>query len=157
MARITVRHRHDASFDIRVRGYALVSDEPATGGGDDEGPTPTELMVAGLAACAAEEAVRCLAATGSPVPETEVDADFTWDMQDQRIEAVHLKVRLPDGIAEETREAVTAAMLTCPARKMLTHPPTVDYQIQTSALAAVAATANGGWPEEPAPDADSEG
>jgi hypothetical protein len=41
VARITVKHRHGQSFDIQVRGYPLVSDEPVTLGGDDEGPTPT--------------------------------------------------------------------------------------------------------------------
>lgn len=140
MARITVTHRHDESFDIRVRGYALISDEPVTYGGDDEGPTPTELMVAGLAACAAEEAVRCLTEAGHAFLAVEVEADFVWDLEDQRIASIHLKVKLPDGLSEKLRDAVSAAVLSCPARKMLTQPPSVDYELHTSsALPAAAA------------------
>jgi putative redox protein len=156
MPRITVTHRHDESFDVRVRGCALISDEPVTYGGDDEGPTPTELMVAGLAACAAEEAVRCMAALGEAFMATEVGADFAWDREQQRVDSVQLTVTLPDGISENARVAVTAAVLACPARKMLTQPPTVEYDFHESPKTAAVAASRNGWPREASPDADSE-
>lgn len=149
-------HRHDESFDVRVRGYALISDEPVNFGGDDEGPTPTELMVAGLAACAAEEAVHALAVAGEAYIATEVGADFAWDQDQQRVDSVQLRVTLPDGISEKAREAVSAAMLACPARKMLTQPPTLEYEFGDSSKLAAAAPSQNGWPREAAPDADSE-
>lgn len=139
MARITVTHRHDDSFDIHIRGYALISDEPVTYGGDDEGPTPTELMVAGLAACAAEEAVQCLSASGQAFLAVEVDAEFAWDPQDQRIGSIRLKVNLPDGLDDKMRDAVSAAVLSCPARKMLMQPPTIEYDFLGSIAQPVAA------------------
>jgi putative redox protein len=156
MARITVTHRHDESFDVRVRGYALISDEPVNFGGDDEGPTPTELMVAGLAACAAEEAVHALAASGEAFITTEVGADFAWDHDQQRVDSVQMRVTLPDGISEKAREAVNAAVLACPARKMLTQPPTVEYDFCDSSKLAAAAPSQNGWSREASPDADSE-
>src|SRR5579864_5219156 len=114
MARITVTHRHGDSFDIRVRGYALISDEPVTLGGDDEGPTPTELMVAGLAACAADEVVKCLVSLGKSFQSTEVTADFAWDRSSCRISSIHLMVKLPEEVDESAREALMQAMLSCP-------------------------------------------
>src|ERR1700693_3491424 len=95
MARITVKHRHGPSFDIRVRGYALISDEPVTVGGDDEGPTPTELMVAGVAACAADEVVKCLVAIGERFEPTEVGADFDWVSEGCRVRSIRLEVTVP--------------------------------------------------------------
>ena len=38
---------------ITVRGFELVADEPNTVGGSDAGPTPYELLLGSLAACAA--------------------------------------------------------------------------------------------------------
>ena len=119
MARITIKHRHGQSFDIQVRGYPLVSDEPVTLGGDDEGPTPTELMVAGLAACAADEVVKCLVAVGARFEPTEVGADFAWDAEGRRVASIRLSVTLPEEISENTRQKVLLSMLSCPARKML--------------------------------------
>ena len=37
--------------DVRVRGHALVADEPEAVGGTDTGPTPGEMVAAALAAC----------------------------------------------------------------------------------------------------------
>jgi putative redox protein len=106
LPRITVKHRHGQSFDIQVRGYPLVSDEPVTLGGDDEGPTPTELMVAGLAACAADEVVKCLVAIGARFEPTEVGADFAWDAEGRRVASIRLSVALPEEISENTRQKV---------------------------------------------------
>jgi putative redox protein len=158
MARITVTHRHGESFDVRVRGYALISDEPITLGGDDEGPTPTELMVAGLAACAADEVVRCLAAIGERFEPTAVGADFAWDPEGSRVASIRLSVTLPRDLSASTREKVLQAMLSCPARKMLAEPPSVDYKFEVVAVPAYVGPALDGdsWPEEPPPDVDSQ-
>jgi putative redox protein len=156
MPRITVKHRHGQSFDIRVRGCALISDEPVTLGGDDEGPTPTELMVAGLAACAADEVVKHLTAVGARLEGTEVAADFTWDTAGNRIGTVRLAVSLPDGVDDSMRGELLRAMLTCPARRMLTEPPRVDYTLVTVDRPSMAGVGAGGWPDEPPPDVDSQ-
>jgi putative redox protein len=158
MARITVKHRHGQSFDIRVRGYALISDEPATVGGDDEGPTPTELMVAGLAACAADEAVKHLASIGERFEPMEVGADFDWDSQGCRVRSIRLEVTVPDAISATARKEVLNAMQSCPARKMLVEPPSIEYELSVGGAPFVAGSGRPGnsWPEEPPPDVDSQ-
>jgi putative redox protein len=159
MARITVKHRLGQSFDIDIRGYTLRSDEPSTFGGEDEGPTPTELMVAGLAACAADEAERRLADAGLPYAELEVGANFDWDENAARIATIRLKVTMPADLNEAATLLVRTAMLSCPALKLLTQPPEVECEFGGGLVLAlngreVAARA---WPEEPPPDVDSEG
>jgi uncharacterized OsmC-like protein len=158
MARITVKHRHGQSFDIRVRGYALISDEPVTLGGDDEGPTPTELMVAGLAACAADEAVKWLAAIGERFEPTEVAADFDWDSEGRRITSIRLDVTVPDVISTSARNDVLHAMESCPARKMLAEPPSVEYGFRDGGAAIPLGRGldESSWPNEPPPDVDSQ-
>lgn len=158
MARITVKHRHGQSFDIQVRGYKLVSDEPVTLGGEDAGPTPTELMVAGLAACAADEVVTTLVEMGLALKPIEVWADFAWDAEGRRIESVRLHVMLPDAIDESARHRVMQAILSCPARKMLLEPPEIETEFSGGMVPAMAGppVEGDGWPEEPPPDVDSE-
>jgi putative redox protein len=127
MARITVKHRYGQAFDIDIRGIRLLSDEPVVLGGEDEGPTPTELMVAGLAACAAEEGLRRLSQEGLPYQPFEIEADFAWDAGSERVASVRLAVVLPSDLSDAAVKAVESAMLACPARKMLTEPPSLDY------------------------------
>lgn len=126
MARITVKHRHGQSFDIQVRGYPLVSDEPITLGGDDEGPTPTELMVAGLAACGADEVVKCLVAIGARFEPTEVGTDFAWVAGARPSGSPS---RSPRGSARTQGRKCCCRLLSCPARKMLAEPPNVEYTV----------------------------
>jgi len=157
MARITVTHRHGQSFSIHVRGHALVSDEPVTLGGDDEGPTPTELMVAGLAACAADEVVKSLSHDGLSFDVTEVGADFGWDADGGRVAWVRLSVTLPDQISERTRETLLQSMLSCPARKMLAEPPHVEYELSAGGIPTLVGSGlASSWPDEPPPDVDSQ-
>jgi putative redox protein len=158
MARITVKHRHGQSFDIQVRGYPLISDEPVTLGGDDEGPTPTELMVAGLAACAADEVVKCLSAIGERFDPIEVGADFAWDAEGSRVASIRLSVDLPEAISENTKQQLLISMLSCPARKMLAEPPNVEYELNAGGTPTLAGPGLGGssWPDEPPPDVDSQ-
>jgi putative redox protein len=157
MARITVTHRHGQSFAIQVRGYPLVSDEPVTLGGDDEGPTPTELMVAGLAACAADEVVKCLMDLGLSYDLTEVGADFAWDPEGSRVASIRLSVALPEQMNENSRQRVMSSMLSCPARKMLAEPPSIEYELNAGGIPTLVAPGLVGssWPDEPPPDVDS--
>jgi putative redox protein len=157
MARITVKHQHGQSFSIHVRGYALVSDEPATLGGDDEGPTPTELMVAGLAACAADEVVKSLGEDGLSFDLTEVGADFGWDADGCRVAWVRLSVTLPEKISESTRQKLLQSMLSCPARKMLAEPPNVEYELTAGGIPTLVGSGSASsWPDEAPPDVDSQ-
>ena len=127
MARITISHRSGEAFDVQIRGYRLISDEPVVIGGEDLGPTPTELMVAGLAACAAETGVKHLTDEGIPCEVFEVQADFTWDIERGRVNAVRLVITPPPGLKTNDLHFLEKAMVDCPARKMLTEPPTLKY------------------------------
>jgi uncharacterized OsmC-like protein len=159
MARITVKHRLGQSFDINIRGYALRSDEPSTFGGEGDDPTPTALMVAGLAASAADEAERRLAEEGLSYAQLEVGANFDWDASADRIASIRLKVTMPADLKEDSALLVRRAMLSCPALKMVTQPPKIECDFGGElvlALNSKEAVASS-WPEEPPPDVDSEG
>ena len=137
MARIKITHRYGEAFDVEIRGYRLVSDEPVAIGGDDTGPTPTELMVAGLAACAAEVGVKHLVDEGLPYEPFEVDADFGWDIDEGRVDSVRLTVTPPASLKINDLHFLEMAMLGCPARKMLTEPPTLKYSFSEQHAEAV--------------------
>jgi LmbE family N-acetylglucosaminyl deacetylase len=59
-ATMRVDYRDGDRFDIRIRDHVVTVDQPTDVGGDDAGPTPTELFVAGLASCVAFYARRYL-------------------------------------------------------------------------------------------------
>ena len=129
MGRIAVTHRVGLSFDVSVRGYRVISEEPVALGGEGEGVTPTELVVAGLAACTAEVATRRLAELGLRHEPVEVSANFDWDRQRERVSRIVIVIAIPAAVGAASREAVLEALLKCPARVLLTEPPSVDYEM----------------------------
>ncbi|HVU14219.1 MAG TPA: OsmC family protein [Phototrophicaceae bacterium] len=50
---IHVRCEQKYRTEIQIRNHTLIADEVVSDGGDDEGPTPLELMISTLGACIA--------------------------------------------------------------------------------------------------------
>ena len=161
MSRIEVTHRYERSFDVDVRGHSLICDEPATLGGEDQGPTSTELIVAGFAACAAGAATKRLLELELPNEPLQVSAEFSWSEGGQRIAEMRLLITLPPDLDDSLREEVLAEVLRSPAGRWLTTPPEINYELaQLPRKVVVAVGAASGaledWPPEPPPDVDSE-
>jgi putative redox protein len=53
MIRASARHRDGLAHELELGGHTLVADASSEAGGDDEGPTPQELLTGALAACTA--------------------------------------------------------------------------------------------------------
>jgi putative redox protein len=72
VARRTGSRRHEIAIDS---GHVVVSDEPPDKGGDDEGPTPLELLSASLAGCVAVTMELYADRKGWELGELEVTVD----------------------------------------------------------------------------------
>jgi putative redox protein len=77
MPNLSVTHQDGDRLEVQVRGHRLLCDQPTADGGTDQGPTPTELFVASLAACVAFYARRFLARHHLDTAELRVEAAFT--------------------------------------------------------------------------------
>jgi putative redox protein len=51
--RAEARQREKFTHDVKAGGHTLTVDEPVAAGGQDEGPSPQELLAAALASCTA--------------------------------------------------------------------------------------------------------
>jgi putative redox protein len=78
--------------DVEVGGHHLVVDEPAAVGGADEGPTPYEMLLAGLGACTAMT--------------LRIYADKrNWPLERAHISLRHRKVHAQDCVDCDTKPA----------------------------------------------------
>lgn len=73
-----MRHVVGDRFRVAIRGHEIEVDQPLDGGGTDEAPTPTELFVASLAACAAFFAGRFLRRHLGTEARWSVECRYTW-------------------------------------------------------------------------------
>lgn len=115
--------------DIRVRGHALVADEPESVGGGDEGPTPYDLLVAGLGACTSMTLHMYAERKGWPLEEARVrlrhrrvhreDEEECARGRDGRLDVVDREVELVGALDQEQRERLMEIADRCPVHRTL--------------------------------------
>jgi putative redox protein len=130
MPDIEVRYARGDRFLIQVRDHHLVVDQPRASGGDDVGPTPTELFVAGLATCVAFYAERFFVRHGVSADGLRVDCDFDLTKDSpNRVDSIDLRVTLPAGFLPERRAALLAVIEHCTVHNSLRVPPEVRISL----------------------------
>jgi putative redox protein len=108
------------SFTHRVviRGHELATDEPSEQGGDDQGPTPQELLAASLAGCTAITLEMYARRKGWDIGPVEVEVDYAQAERGQSTE-FSIVLRLPESCSEEQVERLTAIAAKCPVHRTL--------------------------------------
>jgi putative redox protein len=126
MPNLNVTHQNNDRFQLRVRGHRFLCDQPLADGGDDQGPTPTELFVASLAACVAFYARRFLARHGLDTTGLRVEAAYTMSPdRPARVHTITLRLLLPQPLEEHRRRALLAVVDHCTVHNSLRTPPEV--------------------------------
>jgi putative redox protein len=126
MPNLNVTHQNGDRFELRVRGHRLTCDQPSADGGGDQGPTPTELFVASLAACVAFYARRFLARHDLEATGLRVEAAFTMSPdRPARVDTITLRLLLPQPLEENRRRALLAVVDHCTVHNSLRIPPEV--------------------------------
>src|SRR5674476_1078817 len=101
-----VEHRGDDKFDINIRGHVVRVDQPVKDGGEDTGPTPTELFIASLASCVAFYARRYLARHDLPTDGLAVEATFEMGSRPARVAGIEVRLIVPEGVPGEVAAGV---------------------------------------------------
>lgn len=114
----------------------MVFDQPqGVPGGEDRGPSPLDVMVVAVAACAHYFASAFLFTRGHATDAVSVEVESEKDrVPVSRIGRLTIKVRLPAGLSERELAGVERAIKTCPAYGTLRHPPIVELSIEAAPL-----------------------
>ena len=125
------------AYRVTMGNHEVVVDQPREGGGEDLGPTPTDLFVAGLASCAAYYAGRFLARRGFPA--ATVSARCRYKISDERparVESIDVMLEFPPGLSAEVRAAALRSAEHCTVHNSLTEPPEVAISVGVAEAAA---------------------
>jgi putative redox protein len=132
---VVVEHLGAVQFEIKARQHTFISDQPIDNGGDDEGMTPPELLLASLGSCAAFYAVdylkrNSLLRVGVKVRVTadKVKAPF-------RLDNFKIEVEVPGEIEENHLQGLDDAVHRCLIHNTLQHPPKMDVVVNAAVLA----------------------
>jgi len=116
-----IAHRSSSSaftHSVDIRNHHLTVDEPADRGGDDDGPSPQELLAASLASCTAITMEMYAKRKGWDLGEIEVAVDYT-PAERGCPTRFSLELRLPAGCTDEQRERLQVIAAKCPVHRTL--------------------------------------
>ncbi|MEU9047725.1 MULTISPECIES: OsmC family protein [unclassified Kitasatospora] len=128
--RIRIEHLAGDRYEIALRRHRLVVDQPVEDGGQDAGPTPTELFAASLASCVAFYAGRYLTRHGVDPKGLRVDSHFTMATdRPARVAEVALTVKPPKGLDPARYDALLAVASHCTVHNTLHQAPAVRIEV----------------------------
>lgn len=106
--------------DLHIRHHLVVADEPTDLGGNDDGPTPTELLVASLAACTSITVRAYARRKGWPLEAVDSEVVFERDAANEPL--FRQTVSLRGNLTIEQRERLMIIAHQCPVHKLLAAP-----------------------------------
>jgi len=127
--RAVARQREKFTHDVKVRQHKLTADEPESQGGEDQGPSPQELLAASLASCTAITMEMYATRKGWNVDGMEVDCDYT---PAERGSATNFKLvmRMPAHLSDEQVERLRIIAAKCPVHRTLEGEVLFDERVE---------------------------
>lgn len=135
-AGIKTKHQVAASLDadegfttqMKLGKHYMTADEPLEFGGNDFGPSPYELVSAGLSACTAMTIQMYAKRKGWPVENVEVHTSYGKDhavdceaceMPDAKIDTFNREIKLTGDLDEKQQQRIMQIADKCPVHKTL--------------------------------------
>ena len=132
-------HRVGTSLkhEVDVNGrHMIVTDEPLSLGGTDEGPAPHELLPAALASCIATMVAMYAEKRGWQIGDAFVDVSYDSEASPRRFE---IQLNLPPGLSSEQLRRLERVAESCPLRRALEAGFTFQERLVTTEPIAPAA------------------
>ncbi len=120
---------------IQVRDHRIVSDEPQAMGGDDEGPSPQELLAASLASCTAVTIEMYARRKGWEIGDVEVSCEYAPAERGSPTK-FELVLRLPDTLSPAQVEKLQVIAAKCPIHRTLDGEVMFTERVETVQLTA---------------------
>ncbi len=133
----TARRINNNSFTHRidVRNHQLAIDEPLDQGGDDEGPSPQELLAASLASCTAVTNEKYAKRKGWDIGPVEVEVEFSPAERGVPVE-FGIVMRLSNELSEEQLERLRVIAGKCPVHRALEAEVVFNDRVELATPAA---------------------
>jgi putative redox protein len=116
---------------VSMRGHVITGDETHEKGGKDMGPTPTELVLSGLAVCTASTLKMYADRKEWPVERINVQISIHTDKHPDGTQTSHIHrvLHFEGQLTEEQQERLMQIAEKCPIHRLLTNQVTIDTKL----------------------------
>ncbi len=112
---------------ITARGHVFIGDEPDDNGGKDLGPTPTELVLSGLASCTTATLRMYADRKGWNLDGVTLHIGIRIEKHpDGQISRIFSELELEGELEASQKDRLLDIARKCPVHRMLTHPILIE-------------------------------
>ena len=111
---------------VRHKGFVIETDQPTQSGGDESAPSPFDLFLASVGACAGIYVLSFLEQRGLSAQGAGIVLRTERDPETKLVSKIALEIKLPSDFPEKYRDAVIRAAEMCAVKRHLDNPPAFE-------------------------------
>ncbi len=109
--------------DAAYKGYVIKTDQPPDEGGEGSAPSPLDLFLGSIAACAGYYLLAFCKEREIPLDKAGAVVNMEKDPVSKRIATITIELRLPVGFPEKYAAAAVRAVDACTVKRYILTPP----------------------------------
>ena len=122
----------------RIDGFVVPTDQPRSSGGGGAAPSPFDLFLVSIAACAGYYALRFCQERGLSTRGLHAGMETERDEAHGKVAKIRIAIDLPEGFPERYRAALLRSVNQCTVKRHLEEPPTFELSARAAAGPAAA-------------------
>lgn len=130
MARYVVSFPGNKKVNVSFKNFEIKTDQPIEAGGDATAPTPYDLFLSSLAACAGIFAISFFQTRKLSTEGFEMYMDVVWDHQKHRLSKVIISMKLPKDFPQKYINALKETVNLCSVKRTISDPPEFETVIE---------------------------
>jgi ribosomal protein S12 methylthiotransferase accessory factor len=118
-----------ARVDTHFEGFTVKTDQPITGGGESSAPTPFQVFLASIGACAGIYVLGFCQQRGLPAEGIRIMQHINRDPSNGMVGKIDLEIQVPPAFPEKYLPSLVRSAELCLVKKHLEHPP--EFKVYT--------------------------
>lgn len=115
-----------ARVDAHFGAFTISTDQPPTGGGKGEYPTPFLVFLSSIGTCAGIYVLGFCRQRGLPTEGITLRQEINSSPMTGMVENISLTINLPASFPEKYKDALVRSAEQCAVKKHMEHPPRID-------------------------------
>lgn len=124
-----IEHQDGYRLVAQAGNHQIVSDQPREQGGQDAGPTPSQILAASLAFCVGVYAVAYAQKNNIPYEGLKVEVDWTTAKDPYRMASFKMLLVMPAPVPEEHRSLLLQFVNQCLIKNTLLNAPQIETEL----------------------------
>ena len=117
------------AVNTEYKGFTTETDQPEVNGGDNSAPSPFDLFLSSLGACAGFFALRFCQQREIDTAGMRLTLDTERNPESKRLDAIKIVIHLPEGFPDKYRKSIIRATDQCAVKKVIDDPP--EFSVET--------------------------